>query len=181
MTAKAETANNNTAEFKVDDYVVYPAHGVGRIIDLKEQEVVGMKVAVYIISFNKDKMVLSVPVNRAKKVGLRQLSNNDNIDRVLIVLKGKPQTSRGMWSKRAQEYENKINSGDIISIAEVVRDLHKNVDDPERSYSERMIYESALDRLAGEFAAIQNIEATEAIEVLTNILKQKLKKQQEAA
>ena len=180
MTVKAETANNNTADFQVNDYVVYPAHGVGRIIDLKEQEVVGIKVAVYIISFNKDKMVLSVPVNRAKKVGLRQLSNN-NIDRVLDVLKSRPQTSRGMWSKRAQEYENKINSGDIIAIAEVVRDLHKNVDDPERSYSERMIYESALDRLAGEFAAIQEINAEEATDVLTNILRQKLKKQEEAA
>ena len=176
-----KTANNNaTPKFNVNDYVVYPAHGVGQIIDLKEQEVVGTKVAVYIISFNKDKMVLSVPVSRATKVGLRPLSNGDDTDEAVAILGSKPKASKGMWSKRAQEYEDKINSGDIILISEVVRDLHKNVDDPDRSYSERMIYESALDRLAGEFAAVKNINLAESIELITSILKQKLKKSEAA-
>lgn len=181
MSAKQEATQANSIEFNVNDYVVYPAHGVGKIIDLKEQEVVGMKVAVYIISFNKDKMVLSVPVSRAQKVGLRELSNAGIIERVLTVLKEKPQSSRGMWSKRAQEYENKINSGDIILVSQVVRDLHKNADDPDRSYSERMIYESALDRVAGEFAAIQDIAPDEAVVAITDILRKKLSAKTEAA
>ena len=159
--------------FKVGDRVVYPAHGVGEIIDEETQNVGGMELRVFVISLIKDKMILRVPVKRAKIAGLRQLSSKDNVDEVISTLQGKPKIARGMWSRRASDYEAKINSGNIVLIAEVVRDLHKNVDDPDRSYSERIIYESALERLAGEFAAIKSIDIKNATEQLIDILKEK--------
>jgi CarD family transcriptional regulator len=160
-------------EFSVGDYVVYPAHGVGQITGEESQIVGGMEVTVHVVSFLKDKMVLRVPTRRAIKVGLRHLSNKEQVEKALKTLKSRARIGRGMWSRRAQEYEQKINSGNIVYIAEVVRDLHKNVDDPERSYSERMIYESALDRLASEFAAVRKIDAGEAAELLVDALRKK--------
>lgn len=159
------------AEFKIGGKVVYPAHGVGKIVDQESQQVAGTEVSVYVISFEKDKMILRVPVKRASASGLRVLSNDNDVMKAIQTLKGRAKPGRGMWSRRAQEYEGKINSGSIISIAEVVRDLHKNVDDPDRSYSERVIYESALSRLAGEFAAVNQVDITEATNKLINILK----------
>jgi len=159
------------AEFKVGGKVVYPAHGVGQIINQETQQVAGTELSVYVISFEKDKMLLRVPTKRASTSGLRVLSNDNDVSKAIKTLKGRSKPGRGMWSRRAQEYEGKINSGNLISIAEVVRDLHKNVDDPDRSYSERIIYESALSRLAAEFAAVNQVELDEATEDLTGILK----------
>ncbi len=159
--------------FKIGDSVVYPAHGVGEIVAQESQVIGGSEISVFVITFPKDKMTLRIPVKRATATGLRQLSNGDDVKKVLHVLQSRAKIGKGMWSRRAQEYELKINSGDIISIAEVVRDLHKNVDDPDRSYSERVIYESALSRLAGEMAAVENIDAKQAIERLVDILRDK--------
>ncbi len=158
-------------EFKVGDYVVYPTHGVGRITGEETQEIGEIEIKLFVIGFDKEKMTLRVPMHRAKTAGLRHVSDNDQIKKAITTLKGKAKISRGMWSRRAQEYEAKINSGNIISIAEVVRDLHKNVDQSERSYSERMIYESALGRLAGEVAASEEIDPKDASERLVKMLR----------
>jgi CarD family transcriptional regulator len=164
---------SNIATFYVGDRVVYPAHGVGQIMSQESQLIGGMEISVFVISFVKEKMTLRIPVKRAAATGLRQLSSDNEVQKVISILQGKPKSSKGMWSRRAQEYEGKINSGDITSIAEVVRDLHKNVDDPERSYSERVIYESAFNRLANELAAVENIESKSASERISEILKDK--------
>jgi len=159
--------------FKVGDQVVYPAHGVGEIIGEEIQLVAGMELRVFIISLPKDKVTLRIPVKRAKHVGLRPLCTADKFIKVFNLLQMKSRTSKGMWGKRAQEYEIKINSGDIDSLAEVARDLHKNSDDPERSYSERIIYESALNRLAGEYAAVKGIELNTALTIFTESLEER--------
>jgi CarD family transcriptional regulator len=159
--------------YNVGDFVVYPAHGVGQITGQETQIIGGMDVSVYVVSFEKEKMVLRVPVKRAEKVGLRALSTKADIEKALKTLKGRAKAGRGMWSRRAAEYEQKINSGNLAAIAEVVRDLHKNVDDPERSYSERMIYESALERLAGEYAVVKDVPAAKAQEVLVDALRKR--------
>ena len=141
-------------EFRPNDYVVYPAHGVGQIISIEEQEVAGFALELFVISFEKDKMTLRVPTNKATESGLRSLSSPDVINQAMRTLKGKAKVKRAMWSRRAQEYEQKINSGDLISIAEVVRDLHRTDDQREQSYSERQLYEAALERLTREVAAV---------------------------
>jgi len=157
--------------FKKGDKVVYPAHGVGAIVGEEVQSIGGTEIKVFVVAFEKDKMTLRVPVNRAFESGLRALSNADTVKKAVTVLKGRAKPGRGMWSRRAQEYEGKINSGDILLIAEVVRDLHKNVDDPDRSYSERVIYESALGRLAGEYAAVNSLDLSKATDYIVNVLK----------
>ncbi|WP_339947381.1 CarD family transcriptional regulator [uncultured Albimonas sp.] len=146
------------SEFRPNDYVVYPAHGVGRILRIEEQEVAGMRLELFVISFDKDKMTLRVPTAKATSVGMRSLSSPDIIEQALKTLKGRARVKRAMWSRRAQEYEQKINSGDLISIAEVVRDLHRADDQPEQSYSERQLYEAALERLTRELAAVERID-----------------------
>jgi CarD family transcriptional regulator len=160
-----------TTNFDIGDYVVYPTHGVGKIIGEETQEVGGMTLKLFVISFEKDKMTLRVPVNRAHSAGLRMVSDASQMEKAFRTLQGRAKTSRGMWSRRAQEYETKINSGNLISIAEVVRDLHKNVDQSERSYSERMIYESAFNRIAGELAAAEKIGYEKATDKLIDVLK----------
>jgi CarD family transcriptional regulator len=162
---------SETFTFKTGDKVVYPSHGVGEITGEEVQEVAGSEMKLYVISFEQDKMVLRVPVQRVEASGLRALSQDNDVDEAVRLLKGKAKPGRGMWSRRAQEYEAKINSGDVIAIAEVVRDLHKNVDDPDRSYSERVIYEAALGRLAGEYAAVKTVTQDEASEFLVKVLK----------
>ena len=141
-------------EFRPDEYVVYPAHGVGQIISIEEQEVAGFALELFVITFEKDKMTLRVPTNKAVEVGMRSLSSPDVINQAMKTLKGKAKVKRAMWSRRAQEYEQKINSGDLIAIAEVVRDLHRTDDQREQSYSERQLYEAALERLTREVAAV---------------------------
>lgn len=167
----AKTPKKANDNFTVGDFVVYPSHGVGEIMAEEQQMVAGFPVKLFVISFPKDKMVLHVPVHRAAASGLRSVSTGDELKKAMNVLKGRARSNKGtMWSRRAQEYETKINSGDIISIAEVVRDLHKNVGDPDRSYSERVIYEEALERLAGELAVIEKMEPQAAQEKLVEFL-----------
>ncbi len=158
-------------EFFVGQHVVYPTHGVGEIKAIETQDVAGTTLELFVIDFKRDKMTLRVPTHRAKAAGLRGISDGIVIDKAIKTLKGRAKISRGMWSRRAQEYEAKINSGNIIQIAEVVRDLHKNVDQSERSYSERMIYESALGRLAGEVAAADGVEQKQATDDLLVLLR----------
>ena len=141
-------------EFRPNDFVVYPAHGVGRIISIEEQEVAGFKLELFVISFEKDKMTLRVPTHKATEVGMRSLSSPDVVAHAMKTLRGKAKIKKAMWSRRAQEYEQKINSGDLIAIAEVVRDLHRADDQREQSYSERQLYEAALERLTREIAAV---------------------------
>jgi CarD family transcriptional regulator len=149
-------------DFRPNEYVVYPAHGVGQIVSVEDQEVAGFKLEVFVVSFEKDKMKLSVPTNKAIEVGMRALSSPDVISQAMKTLKGKAKVKRAMWSRRAQEYEQKINSGDLIAIAEVVRDLHRNDDQREQSYSERQLYEAALERLTREVAAVDGGDEMEA-------------------
>ncbi|MEM7517642.1 MAG: CarD family transcriptional regulator [Planctomycetota bacterium] len=149
-------------EFRPNDYVVYPAHGVGKIVRIEEQEVAGTRLELFVISFEKDKMTLRVPTAKANSVGMRSLSSPDIVETALKTLKGRARVKRAMWSRRAQEYEQKINSGDLVSIAEVVRDLHRAGDQPEQSYSERQLYEAALERLTRELAVIEKIDEAAA-------------------
>ena len=157
-------------DFSVGDHVVYPAHGVGEIKGIETQSVAGMSLEVYVITFDHEKMTLRVPTKKAVGSGLRPLAANDVVTQALTTLKGRARVKRTMWSRRAQEYEAKINSGDLISIAEVVRDLHRAENQPEQSYSERQLYESALDRMAREVAAIERIDRDAAINMLTKSL-----------
>ena len=156
--------------FKTGEYIVYPAHGVGEVKGIETQTVAGMALEVYVITFEHEKMTLRVPTKRAVASGLRPLAANDVVSQALSTLKGRARVKRTMWSRRAQEYEAKINSGDLISIAEVVRDLHRAENQPEQSYSERQLYESALDRMAREVAAIERIDRDAAIGILTKSL-----------
>ena len=158
------------SEFRPDDFVVYPAHGVGRIVSIEEQEVAGMSLEMFVISFEKDKMTLRVPTARATEIGMRGLASPDLVDQALATLKGKARVKRAMWSRRAQEYEQKINSGDLLAIAEVVRDLHRNDDQREQSYSERQLYEAALDRLTREVAAVGGIDPAGAQKKVDDVL-----------
>ena len=160
----------SVTDFVVGDYVVYPAHGVGLINGVETQEVAGLSLEVYVITFDHEKMTLRVPTRKAKTAGLRPLATGDVVSQAMVTLKGRARVKRTMWSRRAQEYEAKINSGDLISIAEVVRDLHRADNQPEQSYSERQLYESALDRMAREVAAIEQIDRDAAIGLLTKSL-----------
>ncbi len=150
--------------------MVYPTHGVGRIVGVDHQPFADTELEVFVINFEKEKMTLRVPIAKAGSSGMRKLSTRKTMDTALSTLRGRARVKRTMWSRRAQEYEAKINSGDLVSIAEVVRDLHRNVDQPERSYSERQLYEAALDRLAREFAAVEQIEPEVATERLEKVL-----------
>lgn len=157
--------------FAVGEYVVYPTHGVGKIMGHEVEKIGDHELKVFVIAFEKDKMTLRVPVGRAEAAGLRSISTNDQISKALATLKSRAKIARGMWSRRAQEYEAKINSGNLVAIAEVVRDLHKNVDQSERSYSERMIYETALHRLSGEVAASERVDVKDAQDKLLVVLR----------
>ena len=160
------TANKKTTQrqgFKTNEFIVYPAHGVGQILAIEEQEVAGAKLELFVINFVKDKMTLRVPTAKIVSVGMRKLAEPPVVKRALDTLKGRARIKRTMWSRRAQEYEAKINSGDIVAIAEVVRDLYRSDTQPEQSYSERQLYEAAVDRLSREIAAVQRVTETEAI------------------
>ena len=170
MTKK--TANDNK-NFKKGDHIVYPAHGVGRVTGVEKETVAGFDIEVYVVSFEQDKMTLRVPTAKATSAGMRALANDKILKNAMETLKGKPKIKRTMWSRRAQEYEAKINSGDLISIAEVVRDLHRQEDQPGPSYSERQLYESALDRMVREVAAVEKLDRDKALEMLTKTLTKK--------
>jgi CarD family transcriptional regulator len=147
-------SKNKKHDFRPNDFVVYPAHGVGQIISIEEQEIAGIAMELFVISFDKDKMTLRVPTHKATEVGMRCLASPDEVTQAMSTLKGKAKVKKAMWSRRAQEYEQKINSGDLIAIAEVVRDLYRSDDQREQSYSERQLYEAARDRLTRELAAV---------------------------
>ena len=156
--------------FDVGDYVVYPKHGVGRVIELQSTDIAGMSLELYVLRFEKEKMTLRVPTNKAESVGMRKLSSDKTMQEALATLKGKPKVKRTMWSRRAQEYEAKINSGDLTSIAEVVRDLFRPDDAPEQSYSERQIFEAASSRLARELGAMEQTDEKGALAKILEIL-----------
>ena len=157
-------------DFRPNEYVVYPAHGVGQIVSVEEQEIAGLTLELFVISFEKDKMTLRVPTNKAIQIGMRSLSSPDVVMKAMTTLKGKAKVKRAMWSRRAQEYEQKINSGDLIAIAEVVRDLHRNDDQREQSYSERQLYEAALERLTREVAAVDDGDEAAATKKVDDVL-----------
>lgn len=168
-TAKKATQRQG---FKVNEFIVYPAHGVGQISAIEEQEVAGHKLELFVISFQQDKLILRVPVAKSGSAGMRKLAEDDVVEKSLKTVQGRARVKRTMWSRRAQEYEAKINSGDLIQIAEVVRDLYRSENQPEQSYSERQLYESALDRMAREVSAVKKISTTEAIVLIEkNLLK----------
>ena len=163
-------SKSKKSEFSPDEYVVYPAHGVGKIISIEEQEIAGISLELFVISFEKDKMTLRVPTHKATEIGMRPLSSPDVILKAMTTLKGKAKVKRAMWSRRAQEYAQKINSGDLIAIAEVVRDLHRNDDQREQSYSERQLYEAALERLTREVAAVEDGDEAAAVKKVDDVL-----------
>ena len=169
----ASTTATLQAPFKVGDHIVYPAHGVGRIVGKEKQSVAGIDLEVFVIAFDQDKMTLRVPTGKARSCGMRPLATTTVVDEAMKTLTGRARIKRTMWSRRAQEYEAKINSGDLVSIAEVVRDLHRGGDQPEQSYSERQLYESALDRMARELAAVENIDRESAMVKLSQSLSKK--------
>jgi CarD family transcriptional regulator len=168
MTSKKATQRSG---FKTGEFIVYPAHGVGQIVAIEEQEVAGCKLELFVINFVKDKMTLRVPTAKITVVGMRKLAEPPIVKRALETLKGRARIKRTMWSRRAQEYEAKINSGDPLAIAEVVRDLHRNAGQPDQSFSERQIYEAALDRLAAELAALDKTDKPTAVVKLGDFLK----------
>ncbi len=157
-------------EFTEGDYVVYPTHGVGKVTGVEKKEIAGQELTLFVIQFEKERMTLRVPISKVKVAGLRKLSNRRVIESALKTLKGRSRVKRTMWSRRAQEYEAKINSGDPVSIAEVVRDLYRNADQPNQSYSERQMYQAALERLARELAAVEKIDHDTATEKLERLL-----------
>ena len=160
------TSNKKTTQrqgFKTNEFIVYPAHGVGQIIAIEEQEVAGAKLELFVINFIKDKMTLRVPTAKIVSVGMRKLAEAPLVKRALETLKGRARIKRTMWSRRAQEYEAKINSGDLIAVAEVVRDLYRSERQPEQSYSERQLFEQALERMSREIAAVKKIDDDMAI------------------
>ena len=164
MTSTKKPPSSNIRQgFKTGEHIVYPSHGVGRIVAIEDQEVAGFKLELFVIHFEKDKMTLRVPVPKIVSVGMRKLSEPVVMKKALETLKGRARVKRTMWSRRAQEYEAKINSGDLVAISEVVRDLYRSDAQPEQSYSERQLYEAALDRMTREIAVVDDITETEAL------------------
>ncbi len=161
---------NQRHGFKTNEWIVYPAHGVGRIVGIEEQEIAGISLELFVITFEKDKMTLRVPTGKSQSVGMRKLAEENTLKKAMETLRGKARVKRTMWSWRAQEYEAKINSGDLISIAEVVRDLYRSESQPEQSYSERQLYEAALDRMARELAAVEKLDERGAVQRITEVL-----------
>ena len=156
--------------FKTNEAIVYPAHGVGRIVAIEEQEIAGIALELFVIQFDKDKLTLRVPTGKALSGAIRKLADENVVRRAMDTLKGKARIKRTMWSRRAQEFDQKINSGDLISIAEVVRDLYRAESQPEQSYSERQLYEAALDRMAREIAAVEKLDERGAVQRVTEVL-----------
>jgi CarD family transcriptional regulator len=172
---------NQRHGFKANEFVVYPAHGVGRIVGIEEQEIAGMSLELFVITFDKEKLTLRVPTGKLASVGMRKLADDGVVKKAMDTLKGRARVKRTMWSRRAQEYVAKINSGDLVSIAEVVRDLFRSEAQPEQSYSERQLYEDALDRMARELAAVEKIDERGAMQRITEVLSKSAKTRRLAA
>ena len=156
--------------FKINELIVYPAHGVGKVVQIEEQEIAGAKLELYIIDFEKEKLRLKVPTNTAAQKGMRRLADKGLIEQAMRVLKGRARIKRTMWSRRAQEYEAKINSGDLFAVAEVVRDLYRSERQPEQSYSERQLFEQALERMSREIAAVRKMDDDQGLKELSDYL-----------
>lgn len=161
--------------FKTNEFIVYPAHGVGRIVGIEEQEIAGISLELFVITFDKEKLTLRVPTGKLESVGMRKLAEDVVVKKAIETLKGRARVKRTMWSRRAQEYVAKINSGDLVSIAEVVRDLYRSEAQPEQSYSERQLYEDALDRMAREIAAVEKLDDRGAVQRITEVLSKSAK------
>jgi CarD family transcriptional regulator len=166
--------------FKIGELVVYPAHGVGKISAIEEQEIAGSKLELYIVDFEREKLRLKVPTNRAEQKGMRRLADRGLIEHAMKVIRGRARIKRTMWSRRAQEYDAKINSGDLIAVAEVVRDLYRSDRQPEQSYSERQLFEQALLRMARELAAVRKIDDDQSVKELSEFLAKNAKRAQAA-
>ena len=164
------------AGFRTGEFIVYPAHGVGQITSIEEQEVAGLTLELFVISFEQDKLTLRVPVAKVKSVGMRKLAEEGHVARALEVVTGRARVKRTMWSRRAQEYEAKINSGDLISISEVVRDLYRSEDQPEQSYSERQLFEQAMERMSHEISSVNKVTLTEAVKLIQKNLQKSPKR-----
>jgi|TARA_Y100000389_G_scaffold63312_2_gene59409 CarD family transcriptional regulator len=171
---KNSTLSTKKTAFKSGNYVVYPTHGVGKILKIKEDTIINQKIKTIVVFFEKDNMKLTIPYQKAVKVNLRHLISLDDMDEIFLILQSGTKKQKGMWSRRAQEYENKVNSGDIKLLAEVLRDLTRDISDADRSYSERLIYESALERLSTEYSLIKNIPINEAREEIISKAKNKM-------
>lgn len=169
MAAKKYTQR---AGFKVSEFIVYPAHGVGQITAIEEQEISDLVLELFVINFEQDKLTLRVPVAKIKSVGMRKLSSDEAVNRALKTVTGRARVKRTMWSRRAQEYEAKINSGDLAYISEVVRDLYRSEDQPEQSYSERQLFEQAMDRMSREISSVRKSTLTEAEQTILKHLAQ---------
>lgn len=167
--------------FKAGEFIVYPAHGVGKIIGIEEQEIAGMALELFVINFEKEKLTLRVPTGKLESVGMRKLADENVVKKAMDTLKGRARVKRTMWSRRAQEYVAKINSGDLVSIAEVVRDLYRSEAQPEQSYSERQLYEDALDRMAREIAAVEKLDERGAVQRITDVLSKSARGRRAAA
>ena len=153
-----------------EQYVVYPSHGIGQILEIEKKEIAGQMLTMYVIEFEKEKMILRVPIEKTKEIGVRKVSTKNQLKEIFEILTGKAKIRRTMWSRRAQEYEAKINSGDIKLLTEVVRDLFRSDSQPEQSYSERQLYEAARERLSREVAVIEKTDEQKAIEKMETIL-----------
>ncbi|HHL42314.1 MAG TPA: CarD family transcriptional regulator [Hellea balneolensis] len=167
---KAATKKAPKLTFKKDDYIVYPAHGVGRVTGVERELIADFDIEVYVVVFEQDKMTLRVPTDKAKRSGMRALANENVMKDAFTTLKGRPRIKRTMWSRRAQEYESKINSGDLILLSEVVRDLYRTEDQPDQSYSERQLYECAIDRMVREVAAVMDLDHGAAMDKVVDTL-----------
>ena len=164
------TAGVTDQPFKIGEFIVYPAHGVGQIVGIEEQEVAGAKLELFVINFVKNRLMLRVPTAKIVAVGMRKVAEGPLVKRALETLEGRPRNKRTVWWRRAQEYEAKINSGDVVSIAEVVRDLYRSESQLEQPHSARQFYDAALDRLSREIAAVQHIAETEAVKEIKGAL-----------
>jgi CarD family transcriptional regulator len=172
----AAAAAPKKPSFKIGELVVYPAHGVGKITNVEEQEIAGIKLELYIVDFEKEKLRLKVPTNRAEQKGMRHLADRTMIEQAMKVIRGRARIKRTMWSRRAQEYDAKINSGDMIAVSEVIRDLYRSDRQPEQSYSERQLFEQALARFARELAAVRKVDEDQCIKELEDFLARNAKR-----
>ncbi|MBU6140228.1 MAG: hypothetical protein KGP29_01545 [Proteobacteria bacterium] len=166
--------DSSKLNFKVGDYAIYPSHGVGKISGIEKTMISDHSFNCYLMTFEREKLTIKIPAINAKKIGLRHPISKQEMDEVFVILRSGIKKLKGMWSRRAQEYETKINSGDIILLAEVIRDLTRDIEDSERSYSERIIYETAIYRLASEYEAIHKVSFEEAKEKIVTTAKDKL-------
>ncbi len=169
-TKKTRKKKIKNVSFKVGEFIVYPAHGVGKVTSIDQEVIAGFDIEVYVVLFEQDKMTLRVPTAKAATSGMRALSNDLILKDAFTTLRGRARIKRTMWSRRAQEYEAKINSGDLVLLSEVVRDLHRTDDQPDQSYSERQLYENAIDRMVREVAAIKKATRSAAMEDIIETL-----------